>query len=174
MSIHRLLFKLGYTEKGCCGLKVVVKIDLSLAGCKAFWDAYPDADVVRIVKMMEHVESWAIDIHPEMEVKLKEFQGALLDLQGRKIEQLDVLVQWLSHVRMARKLQILHVLDQLEAGLASRMIQYAEAQQYFSPHAELFFRRNLLFERLRMMARVMSKDRISQIRKVLEHMDSES
>ena len=64
---------------------------------------------------------------------------------------------------------MLQTIDTIDPGSASKMLMYAEENNN-AEHimAGLFLRRNIIFERLRLLARVFSPDRFEMVTKLLE------
>lgn len=145
-----------------------VSLDLTLEGCHAFWKRFPDPNVSRVVRLMEEVETWALDRNPDVDKKLIEWARDFFGQGPRKIEQLESLVKLCAYVRMSRKLRLMQLIDQMDPGAASRMIQLAEQQQFSSPEANLFLRRNVIFERMRITARILSAERLAFVKKIVE------
>ena len=74
-----------------------------------------------------------------------------------------------AHVKTSRILRLLQAIDTIDPGSASKLLMYAEENN--SPDntmASLFLRRNIVFERLRLLARVFSPERFDLLTKVLE------
>ena len=82
----------------------------------------------------------------------------------------DAFITLCSHLKSSRILRMLQAIDTIDPGSASKLLMYAEENN--DPEhvmAGLFLRRNIVFERLRLLARVFSPDRFIMVQKMLEH-----
>ena len=68
---------------------------------------------------------------------------------------------------MGRSLRILHHLDTAHPGAAAKILMYAERIQKAETIPELFLKRNIIFERLRLFSRVFAENRLNAIQKLL-------
>jgi hypothetical protein len=151
--------------------------DLTLKGAHEFWSRYQDPIIYRVVAFMESVETWSLDGDPKIEAAIDSLSNALDDVTGvdfSKLNQETLLIQIACHLRMSRALRFLHVLDTAQPGTAARLFSHAE-QTTQSPDDPpgLLLRRNVIFERLRLLSRVFSAERLSLILKALEGEDYE-
>lgn len=145
-----------------------VSSDMTLEACHGFWKAFQDVNVYRAICLMEKVEDWALDNNPEVEEKLIEMGRLLQYSPAKKIEKMDDLLVMCAYIRMSRKLRFMQILDQIDPGSASRLIQFAEQQQFSSNAAGLFLKRNVIFERMRMISRIVSSERLAMVRKMVD------
>ena len=146
-----------------------IDVDMSLEGCHSFWGQFQDKNVGSIIELMEQVEDWTLDHDPEVAQKLIDLGKALADAPtGRTIEDFESILSLCVCVRMSMKLRFMQAIDQLDPGSAARLIQYAEKNQFSSNNASLFLKRNIVFERMRMIARILNPDRIDALRKTLD------
>ena len=151
--------------------------DLSKEATHQFWHDYEDKMIYRVVCMMEGVEQWTLDGDTELEASLKQL-GEELDNLGKidmnELQHEDMFIQIASNIGSSRALRLLQAIDTAHPGSASKLLIYAEenSQRPDDP-AGLFLRRNIVFERLRLLGRVFNKERISMILRILEGEDSE-
>ena len=141
--------------------------DLSLRGSHEYWSAYHDKMIYRVVAIMEGVEHWTLDGDDALEAQLEEL-GQQLD----NIEQLDMnelgheelFVRIAAYIKSSRGLRLLQAIDTVHPGSASKLLIYAEETSE-SPEdpAGLFLRRNIVFERLRLLGRVFSRERVDLV-----------
>jgi intracellular multiplication protein IcmW len=146
--------------------------DISNKGAHKFWFEYKDPMIYRVVSFMESVEEWTLDGEPNLEAAVNNL-GIVLDDVGNVDLQLEEnFVQLLSCLKAARMLRIMQALDAAHPGAASKLLMYAEK---YSTSPEdmpgLFLRRNIVFERLRLLGRVFSPERFALVQKVLEGSD---
>ncbi|HCU05454.1 MAG: phosphoesterase [Gammaproteobacteria bacterium GWE2_42_36] len=146
--------------------------DLTAQGAHEFWKGYDDSMIYRVISFMEAVEYWTVDGHPEIEQALDVLGKSLDGITKFELAQEDHYVNVVCHLRMARVLRILQAIDSTHPGSASRLLMYAESNSKSSNDpAGLFLRRNIIFERLRLLSRVFSQERINWVTKILEQDD---
>lgn len=151
--------------------------DLTLEGAHRFWSQYQDPIIYRVVAFMESVETWPLDGDEQLEETLKLFSEELDDLSKVDFTKLNkemLLIQIACHLRMSRALRFLHILDTAHPGTAAKLFTHAEqiTQRPDDPPG-LLLRRNVVFERLRLLARVFSQERFTLVLKALEGEDYE-
>ncbi len=97
---------------------------------------------------------------------------ALDDVKDFEINNEEVLVKVLANTHSGRALRLMQFLDVLKPGTASKLLIYAEEQtkdpEKKNRYADLFLKRNLAFERLQLLGRVFSPERINLVLKALE------
>ncbi len=147
-------------------------IDLSLEGAHAFWSQYQDPMIYRVVAFMEGVEAWTQDGDPEVEQALSDLGKQLEHLSAADLAKLgheEPVIKVCGHIKSSRVLRLLQAFDVAHPGSASRILIHAEETSQASDDAAgLFLRRNIIFERLRLLARVFSPERCAFITKALE------
>ena len=142
---------------------------LDLRSSHEFWKNYEDPMIYRVIAFMESAEDWTLDGDVTLEQAIAAF-GEKLDIISRfelsKEEQFIVLC---AHLKTSRILRILQAIDSIDPGSASKVLMYAEENNTpENPLAGLFLRRNIVFERLRLLARVFSTERFEIVLKALE------
>lgn len=146
--------------------------DLSLEASRSFWHDYPDSMIYRVIMFMEGVENWTLDGHPDVEKALAELGKVLEDVSKLDLDKLnfkDTLIQFCGHLKSSRVLRILQAFDVAHPGAAAKILVHAEeTSQTVDDAPGLFLRRNVIFERLRLLSRVFSQERMSFISKALE------
>ncbi|MEK6730555.1 MAG: type IVB secretion system protein IcmW [Pseudomonadota bacterium] len=144
--------------------------DLSSKAAHEFWKNYEDKMIYRVVSFMESVENWTLDGQAELEKALDEFGQNLEGVTKFELANEQHYVKIGCHLKMSRVLRILQAIDSIYPGSASRILMHAEEQaQNQNQAAELFLRRNIVFERLRLLSRVFSKERFELIAKAMEN-----
>lgn len=143
---------------------------LDLLSSHEFWKAYDDPMIYRVISFMESVENFTLDGDPELEEAVNKIGIALDDLSSFELGKEDQFVSLCAHLKSSRILRLLQAIDTIDPGSASKLLMYAEENN--SPDntmAGLFLRRNIIFERLRLLARVFSKERFELVLRSLEH-----
>lgn len=151
--------------------------DLHLDAIHAFWDSYDRRTLYRVIVALERVEEWTVDSAPEIEPALIELGEAIENATSFEIAGHEAtLIRILANTSAGRAMRILQALDMANPGTASKLLMYAEEHGgegvdpvNADPHASLFLRRNLVFERLQLLSRVFSPQRISLVLNALEY-----
>jgi intracellular multiplication protein IcmW len=149
--------------------------DLSREAVHEFWSRYQDPNVYRVITFMEGVETWTVDGNDEVESALQKLGQELDNLASVDLGQLgqqELFIKIACHVKAARVLRILQAIDTAHPGSASKLLIHAEEiSQTPDDPPGLFLRRNIVFERLRLLSRVFAPQRIALIMKALEGED---
>ena len=143
--------------------------NLDLAAANEFWKNYNDPMIYRVISFMETGENWTLDGTPALEEIIAKIGEALEGLTSFELGKENQFVTLCAHIKTSRILRLLQAIDTIDPGSASKILMYAEENN--SPEnamAGLFLRRNIVFERLRLLARVFSQERFDLILKVLE------
>jgi intracellular multiplication protein IcmW len=142
---------------------------LDLAASHDFWKNYDDPMIYRVIAFMETAEAWTMDGNPALEKSIEMLGTALEDLSNFELGKEDQFITLCAHIKTSRILRLLQAIDTIDPGSASKLLMYAEENN--TPEntmAGLFLRRNIVFERLRLLARVFSKERFALVLKLLE------
>jgi len=149
--------------------------DFSPQAVARFWKQYEDPMIYRVVTFMESVENWTVDGDTAFENAINEL-GTQLDDIGKidldELGQQELFIRIANSIKTGRALRLLQAIDTAHPGSASKLLMHAEeiSQRPDDP-AGLFLRRNIVFERLRLLARVFSAARFALIFKALEGED---
>lgn len=142
---------------------------LDLQASHDFWNNYEDPMIYRVIAFMETVEGWTLDGNAELEQAIKSV-GSNLDLISKfELSKEEQFVTLCAHIKTSRILRLLQAIDVIDPGSASKVLMYAEENN--SPEniiAGLFLRRNIVFERLRLLGRIFAPARFELILKALE------
>lgn len=146
--------------------------DLSLEAAHQFWSQYHDPMIYRVLAFMEGVESWTSDSSPKLEEALKALGQEMETLEKVDLTELaheSLIIPLCGHLKMSRVLRIMQIFDIAHPGSASKLLIHAEENsQNTEDPAGLFLRRNIVFERLRLLGRVFSPERCELVLKALE------
>ena len=143
---------------------------LDLKSSHQFWKNYEDPMIYRVIAFMETVERWTQDGHPELEAAMERLGSALDNIQKFQLGKEAQFIQLGCHIKTSRVLRLLQAIDVIEPGSASKLLMYSEENSVNTDDpATLFLRRNIVFERLRLLGRVFSNERFSLILKALEN-----
>lgn len=146
--------------------------NLSSEAVHQFWHDYKDAMIYRVISFMEGVESWALDGDPALEEAIKKLGDALEDVGNIDLQEEDKFIQAATYIKAGRALRLLQCMDTAHPGAASKLLMHAEEVSMASDDTPgLFLRRNIVFERLRLLGRVFASDRFDLVLKALEDDD---
>lgn len=146
--------------------------DLSNEATHQFWSQYQDPLIYRVIAFMEGVESWTLDGDPGIEQALDQLGKEFDEMSDIDLSQLgheDLMIEFCNYIKTGRVLKTLQSIDTVHPGSASKVLIYAEENSNGMDNpAGLFLRRNIIFERLRLLSRVFSQERFSLVLKALE------
>ncbi len=118
---------------------------------------------------METAEDWTLDNNPELEKAITALGDTLDKLTRFELGKEEQFVELCAHIKTSRILRLLQAIDTIDPGSASKLLMYAEEHNSpDDPMAGLFLRRNIIFERLRLLARVFAPERFDVVLKALE------
>ena len=143
--------------------------NLDLQASHEYWKNYDDPMIYRVIAFMETVEDWTLDGNPELEAAITTLGQTFDELTRFELGKEEQLITVLAHLKTSRILRILQAIDTIEPGSASKVLMYAEENN--TPDNQLtglFLRRNIVFERLRLLSRVFSPERFDLVLKAME------
>ena len=146
--------------------------DLSHEASLKYWHDFLDPMIYRVITFMESVESFTQDGEQELEQAMQSLGVTLDNIQSIDISALgaeEQFVQIAGQIKTGRGLRLLQAIDTVHPGSASKVLIHAE-ETSLSPddQASFFLKRNIVFERLRLLSRVFSKQRLSLVAQGLE------
>lgn len=146
--------------------------DLSLEAAAQYWNDYVDPMIYRVVTFMESVEDWTLDGNPQLEQAITQLGKELDDIASIDLNALgqeDAFIRLAGNIKSGRGLRLLQAIDMAHPGSASKVLIHAEETSAGSHDAAGFFlKRNIVFERLRLLARVFSEYRLKLVAHALE------
>ena len=146
--------------------------DLSYEASAQYWFEYVDPMIYRVITFMESVEDWTLDGNPEFEAAMTQLGKELDDIEKIDMTTLseeDKFIRIVGNIKSGRGLRLLQAIDTIHPGSASRVLIHAE-ETSTGPHdpAGFFLKRNIVFERLRLLARVFCQYRLNLVLRALE------
>ncbi|OGV27768.1 MAG: phosphoesterase [Legionellales bacterium RIFCSPHIGHO2_12_FULL_37_14] len=146
--------------------------NLSHETAAEYWFNFSDPTIYRVLMFLESVEDFTLDGEPNLEAALQELGNELEDMQNvnlDKVNKHDNFIRIVGNIKSSRGLYLLQMIDSAEPGSASKVLTHAE-KNTLSPYdpAGVFLKRNIAFERLRLLSRVFSEYRLYQITRALE------
>ena len=146
--------------------------DLSHKASAQYWHDYVDPMIYRVVTFMESVEDWTLDGDPQFEEAINQLGKELDDIgtiDMNMFGQEDKFIRIVGNIKSGRGLRLLQAIDTAHPGSASKILIHAEETSTSSQDpAGFFLKRNIVFERLRLLARVFSEYRLKLISRALE------
>ena len=143
--------------------------NLDLQASHEFWKNYDDPMIYRVIAFMESVEDWTLDGNPDLESAMNSVGEQLDKITRFELGKEEQFVTLCAHIKTSRILRLLQSIDSIDPGSASKVLMFAEENN--TPDnlvAGLFLRRNIVFERLRLLSRVFAPQRIELVLKALE------
>lgn len=146
--------------------------DLSHEASAQYWHEYVDPMIYRVITFMESVEDWTLDGSPDLENAINQLGKELDDIEKidmGTLSQEDIFIRLVGNIKSGRGLRLLQAIDTVHPGSASRILIHAEETSTGSHDpAGFFLKRNIVFERLRLLARVFSEYRLKLVARALE------
>lgn len=143
--------------------------DISNKGSHQYWYEYKDPIIYRVISFMEGVEDWTLDGEEKLEEAISKLGMTLEDIANIDLQQEDQFIQLCAYIKAGRALRLMQCLDTAHPGAASKLLMHAEeVSQSSEDVAGLFLRRNIVFERLRLLGRVFAPERLALVQKALE------
>lgn len=143
--------------------------DLSHDAVHRFWRDYEDPMIYRVISFMEGVEDWTLDGNPALEAAIKALGEELDKVGNYELGNPDAFIRLAGNIKMGRGLRLLQSMDTAHPGAASKLLIHAEEiSEHNDDPPGLFLRRNIIFERLRLLSRIFASERISLVLSALE------
>lgn len=146
--------------------------DLSHEASAKYWHEYMDPMIYRVITFMEGVEAWTLDGNPELEAAINTLGNELDNIQSIDwglLGQESSFVRIAAYIKTGRGLRLLQAIDTAHPGSASRVLMHAEETNSGEQDPSGFFlKRNIVFERLRLLSRVFSENRLTLVLRALE------
>jgi intracellular multiplication protein IcmW len=146
--------------------------DLSHEASAQYWFEYIDPMIYRVITFMESVEDWTLDNNPLLEDAINRLGRELDDIEKLDmgmLNQEESFIRIVGNIKTGRGLRLLQAIDTVHPGSASRILIHAEESSTGSHDpAGFFLKRNITFERLRLLARVFSEYRLKLVARALE------
>ena len=146
--------------------------NLSHESATQYWHGYSDPTIYRTLMFLEAVEDFTLDGDVEVEKALTQLGLELDNIENVDLDNLnkqEVFIRIVGNIKSSRGLYLLQSIDSVHPGSASKVLTYAERNSLTSSDAAgVFLRRNIAFERLRLLSRLFSEYRLYQITRALE------
>lgn len=148
--------------------------DLSNKAAHQFWYEYKDPAIYRVISFMEGVEQWTVDEDESLEAGMQRLGQTLEDVGNIDLQNEDDFIRVAAYIKAGRSLRLLQSMDTAHPGAASKLLMHAEEVSQTSDDTPgLFLRRNIVFERLRLLGRVFAPRRFELVLRAIEGDDDE-
>ena len=99
---------------------------------------------------------------------MAELADSLETIGNYELGHQENFIELCTYMKMARMLRVLQSIDTAHPGGASKVLMYAEENSTSNQDIPgLFLRRNIVFERLRLLGRVFAEERVDIVMKAL-------
>jgi len=146
--------------------------DLSHEASLQYWHDYIDPMIYRVIVFLESVEVWTIDGNQQFEAAFQKLGHELDDITKVDFNSLgheEMFIRLAANIKSGRGLRLLQAIDTAHPGSASKVLIHAEETTTGSHDpAGIFLKRNIAFERLRLLARIFSPYRLQLVTRALE------
>lgn len=146
--------------------------DLSHQSSAEYWFGYTDPMIYRVVMFLESVEDWTLDGNSDLESAIAHLGQELDDIESIDLTKLGheaTFIHLAGNIKSSRGLRLLQAIDMVHPGSASKILVHAEETSMAGNEAAGFFlKRNIIFERLRLLSRAFSETRLNLIHRAIE------
>jgi intracellular multiplication protein IcmW len=142
--------------------------DLSHKSSVEFWQSFMNGAVYPIIEFIEGTEHFAEEHNANLTEDLERVGHFLGSATALADGSEEYLVKVCAPIYLSQKLRIMQLADALSPGCATRMIKKAEEKALEDKSCEIFLKRNLLFERLRIVSRIFTEERIQLVQGLYE------
>ena len=147
-------------------------LNISHEEAARYWYEFNDPMIYRVIMFMESVESWTLDGEPGLEAAMLSLANSLENSSAINIDTVGhepAFIQLISQIKTGRGLRLLQAIDAMHPGSASKVLVYAEKNSGSNSESSAFFlQRNIVFERLRLLARTFSDKRLNLVESAIE------
>src|SRR3990167_9760248 len=146
--------------------------DLSHEASLKYWFDYVDPMIYRVIVFLESVEVWTLDGKKELEDVIEKIGKELDDIEKIDLNALgheEIFIRLAANIKSGRGLRLLQAIDMVHPGSASKVLVHAEETSLSGDDpAGFFLKRNIVFERLRLLSRAFSESRLKLVERALE------
>ena len=146
----------------------MIMVDISLKASHEYWRQFPDSSVYQVILLLEKVEKSFYDGQGSYEDAMDKLGDAIDLMNTQPLKDNSAVLEVLAYTKTSRYLRILQGMDNINPGSASKVIQAAEQSKPDQKAHQLFLRRNIYFERYRLLKRVLSKQRLDMMADIMD------
>ncbi|NBW56331.1 hypothetical protein EBR43_00820 [bacterium] len=143
--------------------------DLSLESVHAFWHEYDHRILYRIVCSLEASEDW-IPEDPALDELIRDLGDVIDSTSSFSTLSQEIVINLLTSIKFTQALRIMHSIETKNPGFVSGLLIWAEEQKQKNPESQsaVFLKRNIIFERLQLLSRIFSQERINLLNRAQE------
>lgn len=142
--------------------------NFSHENAKQFWKEFMGGSIYDLINFIEQTEGWTVSQDDQLDDALKKLGTFFDTATSNTTVPKELLLRVCASVYLSQKLRIMQALDTLQPGGATELIQHAEKTADTDPYAQAFLQRNLRFERMRILTRILTPERIQLVQKIYE------
>ena len=150
-------------------IQVIRMTDLSHKSSVAFWQDFMGGSVYPIIEFIEGNELFGEENNANLANEIEQLGAFFATATTLPDGQEESIIKIASPLYLSQKLRIMQLADTLSPGYATKMIKKAEERSLEDKSCEIFLKRNLLFERMRIISRVFTEERIQLVQALYEN-----
>lgn len=141
---------------------------LSHEASQQFWREFMGGSIYHIIDFIENTESWVTKDDSSVNEALGKLEGLIDKITESSNLDPKHLVSTCALLHLSQKLRVMQLSDTAAPGLATKMIKAAEQSASEDESCYISLQRNLIFERMRIIERILSPQRIQLVQKLYE------
>jgi intracellular multiplication protein IcmW len=143
--------------------------DLSLESVHAFWHEYDHRILYKIVCSLEETEDW-IPYDPEIDQLVRDLGDVIDSSSGISTLSQETVINLLTSIKFTQALRVMHAIETKTPGFVSNLLVWSEEQKTKNSMgpSSVFLKRNVIFERLQLMSRIFSQERLNLLNRAQE------
>ena len=140
-----------------------------LRSCHQYWFEYNDPNLYKALVTLESVEKWTVESKEEIKVAVSKLEKAMTSLKDKKsFTNYPLFVAATNPLKSSQIMRILQELNICHPDTAHKVIAHAEGDTSVVEN-HIFVERNIAFERLRLMGRIFSEQRVQKVLELMEN-----
>lgn len=150
--------------------------DLSHETVHAFWHEYDPYILYKVVCSFEESETW-IQYDERTQTLVSDLGDVLDKVANFDFLRQETLIELLTSIKFSQALRVMQFMETKSPGIIAKLLMWADGKKrdnQSDQRIDAFLRRNLIFERLQLLARVFSKERLDLLSKSIEYVSSNS
>ena len=137
----------------------------------AHWHSFKNPLINDILINMEKIESQLPALSEEEEQKIQDFVERSKNVDAETVDEMEF-IAIMNDLPAAYMLYIIHKLQNINADLIMRIINFAQTQKDKNEAVMRFYQRNMVFEKSQLLGRIFSNHRMDAVLKVMTQTES--
>ncbi len=121
-----------------------------------------------IIEFIEGTEHWGLAHNEAVSQDLDRLGEFLESATSLNAVNEEDFIKLCAPLFLSQKLRIMQITDALSPGYATKMIKKAEEKSLEDNNCAIFLKRNILFERIRIISRIFTPERIQMVQILYE------